>query len=88
MERAKRSRSIKRIKKTLPSGRTVYHFRKKKPNYHHCGECGVKLNRPRYRASEIRKLPKVQRRPSRPLPHLCPKCAREKFRKVVRNRGE
>ncbi|NOZ81970.1 MAG: hypothetical protein GXO63_02360 [Candidatus Micrarchaeota archaeon] len=57
---------------------------KKKPDYMKCGSCGRKIVRQRLRPSEIRKLPKSQRRPERPYPELCPTCMREKIKKSVR----
>ncbi len=78
------SRSKRRIKKKTPGGRKVIHEEKKRPSYARCGVCGAKLNRKRLRPIEIKKLPKVKRRPERPLPHLCPKCMREYFKNIVR----
>jgi large subunit ribosomal protein L34e len=79
------SRSIKRIKKKTPGGKTVIHTRKRKPSHAKCGVCGTKLNRKRLRPVELKKLPKVKRRPERPLPHLCPRCMREYFKDIVRS---
>jgi len=83
MRRAQRSRSVKRVKRVLPGGKTVYHFRKKKVGKHKCS-CGAKLNRPSLRAIKLKKIPKNQCRANRPLANLCSKCAREKLRKRVR----
>jgi len=76
-------RSMKRVKRVLPGGRTVFHFKKKKVGKHKC-PCGAKLNRPAMRAIKLAKLPKVQRRSNRPLANLCPGCMREEIRKRVR----
>jgi large subunit ribosomal protein L34e len=46
--------------------------------------CGAKLNRAKLNPTELKKLPKAQRRPERPLPHLCPGCMREEMKKRVR----
>jgi large subunit ribosomal protein L34e len=84
MQRRHRTRAVKKTKRRLPGGKTVVHFKKKKVAHHKCGKCKAKLNRARLRAVKVRKLTKVQRRPSRPLPHLCPKCMREEIRTKVR----
>ena len=76
-------RKIKRKVRT-PGNRTVVHFKKKKPNYMHCGKCGKKIVRARLIVSRLRKLPKVQRRPERPYPELCSKCMREKIKERLK----
>ncbi len=78
------SKSIKRYKVKTPGGRTVIHFRKKKPSYSRCGKCGAKLNRPKLTVKELKKLPKTKKRPERPFPELCPKCMREYLKEKVR----
>ncbi len=83
MQRFLRSTKIKKITKRTPGNRLTIHFRRAKPDYMHCGNCGRKIVRARLRPSEIRKLPKVQRRPERPFPELCPKCMREKIKALV-----
>jgi large subunit ribosomal protein L34e len=84
MRRAQRCRAVKKTRRVLPGGKTVYHFRKKKTAKHTC-PCGAKLNRPAMRIIKLRKLPKVQRRSNRALPNLCPTCARETLRKQARS---
>lgn len=83
MKRALRSRKIKKIVKRTPGNRLTLHLRKAKPDYPHCGSCGKKIVRAKLRPSEIRKLPKVQRRPERPFPELCAKCMREKIKSMI-----
>ncbi len=84
MRRALRSTKIKKVVKRTPGNRLTVHFRKPAPDYAHCGVCGKKIVRARLRPSEVRKLPKVQRRPERPFPELCPKCMREKIKELFR----
>jgi large subunit ribosomal protein L34e len=84
MRRALRSRSLKRVVKRTPGNMLTVHFKKEKPDYAKCGNCGKKIVRARLRPSEIRKLPKDQRRPERPFPELCPKCMREKIKEMIR----
>ncbi len=83
MRRFLRSTKIKKIVKRTPGNRLTVHFRKQKPNYAHCGMCGKKIVRARLRPSELRKLPKVQRRPERAFPELCSKCMREKIKAIA-----
>ncbi len=84
MRRALRSKKIKKVIKRTPGNRLTVHFRKPSPNHAHCGKCGKKIVRARLRKNEIRKLPKVQRRPERAFPELCAKCAREKVKSLLR----
>ena len=84
MRRAQRTRSKKRMKIVTPGARTVGHFKQKRPSHAKCGSCGAKLNRSKLNPNELKKFPKVRRRPERPLPHLCPTCMREEIKRLVR----
>ncbi len=86
VKRRLRSRSLKRSQKKVPGGRTVTHYKKKKPSIAKCARCGKPLQGvPRKRPSELKKLPKSQRRPERPYGgNLCSECMREVFREKVR----
>ncbi len=86
VRRALRSRSLKRTQRKVPGGRTVTHYKMEKPSVARCAKCGKELKGvPKGRPSEIRKLPKSQRRPSRPYGgNLCSECMREVFREKVR----
>ncbi|MEM7820192.1 MAG: 50S ribosomal protein L34e [Candidatus Aenigmatarchaeota archaeon] len=66
----------KRTRIVTPGGRNVFHFKKSRPAFHVCGQCGAKLNRPRLLRTEIRKIRKTERRPERRFPELCPACSR------------
>lgn len=81
-----RSRSLKRTQMKVPGGRTVTHYRRRNPSIAKCGKCGKPLSGvPRIRPSDLRKLPKSQRRPERPYGgNLCSECMREVFREKVR----
>ena len=81
-----RSRSLKRSQKKVPGGKTVTHFRRRKPSIAKCAKCGKDIKGvPRLRVSELRKLPKTKKRPERPYGgNLCSKCMREVFREKVR----
>ena len=82
MRRAQRTR--KKMKIVTPGARTVVHFKQKKPSHTKCGNCGMKISRSRLNPIELKRTPKVRRRPERPLPHLCPVCMREEIKKRVR----
>lgn len=86
VRRSLRSRSLKRTQKKVPGGRTVTHYKKKKVSQAKCAKCGKPLQGvPRKRPSELKKLPKSQRRPDRPYGgNLCSECMREVFREKVR----
>ena len=83
MQRHLRSASIKKTRVRAPSG-TVMRFRRKNPNYMQCGNCGAKMVRKRLRPAAAAKLSKTQKRPERPLPHLCSRCMREQIKMKVR----
>ena len=76
-------RKLKRKVKT-PGNRTSVHFKKKRPNYAHCGICRKKLTRTRLAVNRFKKMTKMQRRPERPYPELCSKCMREKIKQRLR----
>lgn len=77
-------RSTKRFKVKTPGGKTVIHFKRRRPSYGTCKNCGKKLNRAKLDISEIRKLSKTEKRPERPFPELCSRCMREYFKEKVR----
>lgn len=83
MRRQLRARSIKRTRVRIPSGVRM-RFRRGKPNYMECGNCGKKIVRKRLRQCETAKLSKTEKRPERPLPHLCSRCMREQIKAKVR----
>ncbi len=78
-----RTRSFKRIKVKLPGGKLAIHYRKRKPNQAHCAHCGNILHGvPRERAVNLRRMPKVQRRPERMFGgFLCHSCTAEAISK-------
>jgi len=71
-----RSRSVKKRQVRTPGGRTVTHYKKKKPSKHKCGRCGkVLAGVPSRIQSEIRKLSKSEKVPSRVYAgDLCADC--------------
>ena len=84
-----RSRTYKRTFRRTPGGKTVLHYKKKKPKTHHCAECGKLLHGvPRGRPYQIRKLSKSKKRPNRPYGgNLCTECTRRLFKEQARSLG-
>ena len=87
MLQPQRTRSLRRIKKSLPGGRLVIRYEKRKPKKAHCAKCHKQLHGiPRERAVEMRKLPKSQRRPERPYGGmLCSSCSRKLIIEKTKN---
>lgn len=78
MKRALQSRSIKRVQRKTPGGRTVVHFKRAKYGYPTCAGCKAKLHSI---ARDVRGLSKTQKRSERPFPNLCPKCMRAEIKR-------
>ncbi len=76
-----RSRSLRRIHRKTPGGRTVMHYRKKKPSKAICGKCGGVLKGvPRERPYKMMKMAKTKKRPERPYGgFLCSRCMRNRM---------
>jgi len=73
-----RSRSLRRVAKKTPGGKTVVHYVRRKPSKAHCGVCGSELQgTARGTTTQISKLSKSQKRPERPFGgQLCTSCSR------------
>lgn len=76
----------KKFKRRAPGGKITIHIKKKKAGYAKCGNCGSKLNRKRLNPTQIRKIPKNQRKSQRPLPHLCPSCMKLEMKNKARGK--
>jgi large subunit ribosomal protein L34e len=76
-----KSRSLRRVFKRTPGGKTVVRFEKRKPKIAHCAACGAKLKGvPRERPYKMHNMPKTKKRPQRPYGGvLCSSCARKKI---------
>jgi len=86
VEGKKRSRTFRRVKIRIPSGKVKTHYRKRKPAKAQCGSCGAILKG--VARTNSRNISKSAKRPSRPFGgHLCSKCSRgtivSKFRKLL-----
>ena len=78
-QRYKRSRSLRKVKRRLPGGRTVIHYKKEKPKAAHCARCDAVLKGvPRERPFKMHTMAKTKKRPERPYGgNLCSKCMRD-----------
>ena len=76
----KRSRSLRRVSIRTPGGKTVVHYRKRKPSKATCGSCGAFLpGVPRERPFKMMRMAKSSKRPERPYGGvLCSRCMRQK----------
>ena len=74
----KSKKSLRMLFVKTPGGRTITHFKKKKPAKAKCAGCGVLLKGvPRERPYKMQNMPKTQKRPERPFGgYYCSKCTR------------
>ena len=81
-----RSRSLRKVFRKVPGGRTVLHHKKQKPKAAKCGNCGDVLKGiPREFPFRMRKMAKTQKRPERPYGGvLCSKCMRQEIINQIR----
>jgi len=77
-----KSRSMKRVFRKVPGGRTVLHYKRKKPKKAHCAGCGGLLSGvPRENSITMKNMPKTKKRPERPFGGvLCSRCMRTEFK--------
>jgi large subunit ribosomal protein L34e len=83
-----KARAAKRLQYVkVPGGRTVIHFKTKKPSKAKCSDCkGVLAGVPREVAYKMKNMPKTKKRPERPYGGvLCSKCMRKKMIEDARN---
>lgn len=72
----KRSRSLRRLNIRV-SGKSVLHYKERKPENAKCGNCGMALKGvSRKRPLKMHKSPKTFKRPERPYSNLCGRCMR------------
>ena len=79
----KRSRSLRRLNIRV-LGKSVLHYKERKPEKAKCGNCGMALKGvSRKRPAKMHKTPITRKRPERPYSNLCSRCMRlEIIRKV------
>ncbi|MGC8974794.1 MAG: 50S ribosomal protein L34e [Thermoprotei archaeon] len=72
---AVRARSLKRVWRRTPGGKTVIHYRRFKLHIARCGVCGSRLGGIPTSVSNLRKATKSSKRPERLFGGvLCPSC--------------
>jgi len=86
VEGKRRSRSFRRVKVRIPSGKSVIHYVKRKPSKATCAECGAVLKGvARVRFNRLKKMPLTAKRPSRPFGgKLCSRCMRLEIIKRIK----
>ena len=79
--RFKSRKSLRQVFVKTPGGKTVVHYKRRKPGKAHCTECGAPLSGiPRVLPIKMKNLSKTAKRPERPYGgFLCSKCARKKI---------
>ena len=77
---------MRKMKKRVPGSRTKLVYKREKTGTHKCANCGKELHgMKKLTASQIRKLSKTERRPTRPYGgYLCSECTRELFKDRAR----
>ena len=82
-----KSRTFRRLQVKTPGGRTVTHYKKRKPGKAHCAKCGSELKGvPRERPYKMKNMPRTKKRPERPYGGvLCSKCMREVMKEKARS---
>jgi large subunit ribosomal protein L34e len=82
-----KSRSLRRVFVKTPGGKTVLHYRKRKPGKAKCGSCGTILKGvPRERPFKMENMAKSKKRPERPFGGvLCSKCMRNLIKEQARD---
>jgi len=81
-----RSRSLKRIKRRTPGGRSVVHYERIKKAVAKCGRCGAPLNGVPRDIRDLRSLPKSSKRPNRAFGGvLCHRCLEEIYKEIIRS---
>jgi len=81
-----RSRTFRRVFAKTPGGRVVLHYKRRKPGFAECADCGTRLKSvPRAYPAELKNMPKTAKRPQRPYGGvLCSACSRGRIVSSVR----
>ncbi|MAF34460.1 50S ribosomal protein L34e [Candidatus Woesearchaeota archaeon] len=85
VEGKKRSRTLRRVKVKTPGGKTITHYRIRKPGKPQCRDCGNYMHGiPHVIRSVLRGLTRSAKRPTRPYTNnLCGRCLRVHNEKKV-----
>lgn len=88
--RRRKSKSLRKVFRRTPGGRTVEHYEPRKPKKAHCAGIGcdaVLKGVPRERPHKMQNMPKTKKRPSRPYGGvLCSRCMRLKITQEARKK--
>ncbi len=81
-----RSRSLRRVQKTTPGGKTKTYYNNRKPAVHKCASCGSELKGiPRMSRVEAKNATKSQKKVSRAYGgFLCAGCLKAKLKQEAR----
>ncbi len=81
-----KTKSVKKMYKRIPGGKTVIHYKKEKPGIQKCAECKKPLHGiPKLSTSKLSGMPKTKKRPQRSYGgYLCSKCSRRKITEKIR----
>jgi len=87
MATQKKSRSLRKVYKRIPS-KTTIHYEKSKPSKAKCNKCGTQLaGTLRLRPYKMMTIAKSKKRPERKYGgFLCSPCSRSKLRLSIRER--
>ena len=74
-----KSKTLRKVFVKTPGGRTVIHYKKRKPGKAKCASCGAVLaGVARARPFHMRQMAKTKKRPTRPYGgNLCSRCMRK-----------
>ncbi|NQV08608.1 50S ribosomal protein L34e [Candidatus Woesearchaeota archaeon] len=83
---ALRSRSLRKVFRKLPGGKTSTYYRRRKPSKAKCSNCEAILKGvPQERPYKMQRMSKSQKRPSRPYGgKLCSKCSKDDIKQEAR----
>jgi large subunit ribosomal protein L34e len=81
-----KSNSKRKVYRKTPGGKTVIHYRNKKPSQAKCSMCGADLiGVPRATKAQLNNMPKTMKRPERPFGGvLCSACTKIIIKQEVR----
>lgn len=81
-----KSKSLRKVFRKTPGGRTVVHYKKRLPSKQRCAHCRALLKGVlRANIVDLRRTAKTKKRPERPYGGvLCSRCSREELKKLAR----
>jgi large subunit ribosomal protein L34e len=81
-----KSRSLRRVQKTTPGGKTKQYYVTRKPKMHKCAICGIELKGiPRLNNAKAKNAPKSAKKVERAFGgFLCANCLKNKLKAEIR----